>query len=255
MQPMNGLAPRPEFEQTRYKTRLTSLVLQRLPSKLLARTCDCRSAIFLLAFFVCVIGLVFEKQAFALDPDRIVSQYQHRAWQIEDGLPQDSVESIIQTRDGYLWVATQDGLARFDGVRFTTFNKENSQGITSNNLTSLFEDRAGNLWIGTMGGGMVRYKNGEFAPFTRTEGLPANHVICFYEDQVGNLWIGTLGGGLNRFKDGSFKTYDRSTGLSDDRVRCIHQDSEGTFWIGTDNGLNRWKNGVFTIYSTKQGLS
>ncbi len=203
----------------------------------------------------CVITLTDRNQAFALDPSLAITQYQHRIWQKEEGLPQDSVESILQTRDGYLWVATQDGLATFDGVHFTIFKKETKPGMTTNDLTSLFEDRAGNLWIGTMGGGMLRFKNGEFKAFTRNEGLPANHVACFYEDQVGNLWVGTLGGGLNLLKDGKFTTYDASSGLSDNRVRCILEDREGRIWIGTDNGLNRWRDGTFSVYTTKQGLS
>ena len=184
-----------------------------------------------------------------------MTQYQQRIWQIEEGLPQNSVESILQTRDGYLWVATQDGLARFDGDRFTSFKKETTKGITSNNLTSLFEDRAGNLWIGTMEGSFLRYSNGEFSAVTRDDGLPANHVVCFYEDHAGNLWFGTLAAGLNLYKDKKFKTYDMSSGLSNNSVRCIYEDREGAFWIGTDNGLNRWKDGRFTIYTTKQGLS
>ncbi len=204
---------------------------------------------------ICIFFSILEIQAFALDPSRSIAQYQHRAWQTEEGLPQNSVESILQTRDGYLWVATQDGLARFDGVHFTIFKKETDKGMTSNDLTSLFEDSAGNLWIGTMSGGMLRFRNGEFRYYTWNEGLPANHVICFYEDRAGNLWVGTLGGGLNLLKNHKFTTYNTKAGLSNDRVRCIYEDHEGRIWIGTDNGLNLWKAGTFTIYTTRQGLS
>ncbi|HVN77700.1 MAG TPA: two-component regulator propeller domain-containing protein, partial [Terriglobia bacterium] len=209
----------------------------------------------LASLLLCVITLTAGNLALALDPSLAITQYQHRIWQKEEGLPQDSVESILQTRDGYLWVATQDGLATFDGVNFTIFKKETNPGMSSDDLTSLFEDRAGNLWVGTMGGGMFRFKDGEFKAFTRNEGLPANHVACFYEDHAGTLWVGTLGGGLNLLKDGKFTTYDTNSGLSDNRVRCILRDHEGKIWIGTDNGLNQWRNGTFTIYTTKQGLS
>jgi signal transduction histidine kinase/ligand-binding sensor domain-containing protein/CheY-like chemotaxis protein len=204
---------------------------------------------------ICGIALTLKDQTFALEPSRAITQYQRRIWQKDEGLPQDSVESILQTRDGYMWVATQDGLARFDGVHFTTFKKETTPGITSNDLTSLYEDRLGNLWIGTMGGGMLRYRNGEFRAYTWKEGLPANHVVCFYEDRAGNLWVGTLAGGLNLLKDGKFTTYDTSAGLSNNRVRCVYEDREGMYWIGTDDGLNRWNDGSFRVYTTKQGLS
>ncbi len=203
----------------------------------------------------CFLTITFEIQIFALDPSRAITQYQIRNWQIEEGLPQNSLESILQTRDGHLWVATQDGLARFDGVSFTTFKKETEKGLSSNDFTSLFEDRAGNLWIGTMGGGMLRYSNGEFRSFTRKDGLPANHVIGFYEDRGGTLWIGTQGGGLNLFKDGKFTTFNTRSGLSSDRLRCIYEDREGRIWIGTDNGLNQWVDGTFKVYTTKEGLS
>ncbi len=80
------------------------------------------------------------------------SQYLEKRWTTEDGLPQNSVNAIVQTRDGYLWLGTFGGLARFDGVKFTIFNSSNTPGLRSNRILSLFEDRAGRLWIGTEGG-------------------------------------------------------------------------------------------------------
>src|SRR5437588_434839 len=91
-----------------------------------------------------------------------VAQYRLDHWTADNGLPQNSVYGIVQTRDGYLWVATVDGLARFDGVRFTVFNKSNSPGIINNRFTTLFEDSRGDLWAGTENSGIVRYHNGRF---------------------------------------------------------------------------------------------
>lgn len=91
------------------------------------------------------------------------AQYRIEQWTADDGLPQNSVYSIVQTSDGYLWLATADGLARFDGARFTIFNKSNSPGITNNRFTALFEDAQGDLWAGTEEGGMVRYHKGRFS--------------------------------------------------------------------------------------------
>jgi hypothetical protein len=85
-------------------------------------------------------------------------RYIFNVWDTDDGLPQVSVNSILQTRDGYLWLATYGGLARFDGVRFTVFDVGNTEGLKSNRITELFEDREGSLWIGTEMGGVSRLK-------------------------------------------------------------------------------------------------
>src|SRR6516165_8933378 len=83
------------------------------------------------------------------------AEYRLDVWTAESGLPQNTVRDVLQTRDGYLWVATLDGLARFDGVRFTVFNKANSPGLSSNRILALYEDRQGDLWIGLDDGGLV----------------------------------------------------------------------------------------------------
>lgn len=99
-----------------------------------------------------------------------VAQYRLDHWTADNGLPQNSVYGIVQTRDGYLWVATADGLARFDGVRFTVFNKSNSPGIINNRFTTLFEDSRGDLWAGMEESGIVRYHNGRFTQYSVGEG-------------------------------------------------------------------------------------
>ena len=101
----------------------------------------------------------------ALDPDRKLNQFGHQVWLTENGLPQNTVQSIIQTTDGYLWVGTQDGLARFDGLNFTVFDKENTPAFKSNDIRFLHEDRQGRLWISTSYGLVCRH-NGEFKSFT-----------------------------------------------------------------------------------------
>jgi ligand-binding sensor domain-containing protein len=81
-----------------------------------------------------------------------VPPYVHNVWQTQQGLPQNSVFTIVQTRDGYLWLATQEGLVRFDGIRFTIFDKRNTPQIKANNIQALYEDQEGALWAGTEGG-------------------------------------------------------------------------------------------------------
>ncbi|HJQ27069.1 MAG TPA: two-component regulator propeller domain-containing protein [Blastocatellia bacterium] len=86
-------------------------------------------------------------------------------WTIDNGLPQNSVNAIVQTKDGYLWLATFDGLVRYDGVKFVVFNVRNTPGISSNRVTALLEDPAGDLWIGTEDVGLIRYHDGKFSAF------------------------------------------------------------------------------------------
>src|SRR5688500_9470325 len=102
------------------------------------------------------------------------AKYRIDQWTADDGLPQNSVSGIVQTRDGYLWLATVDGLARFDGARFTIFNKSNSPGIINNRFVSLFEDGRGDLWAGTEESGIVRFSGGRFEHFGVDAGIPRN---------------------------------------------------------------------------------
>src|SRR4029077_9090953 len=99
-----------------------------------------------------------------------------QSWRTDQGLPQVSVTSIVQTRDGYLWVGTFGGLARFDGVKFTVFDTSNAPGLPSNRILALYEDRARALWIGTEKAGLSRYFEGKFSNYTTQDGLPDNFV-------------------------------------------------------------------------------
>src|SRR5215216_2158662 len=100
-------------------------------------------------------------------------RYQFDHWTTDDGLPQNAVNAILQTRDGYLWLATFDGLVRFDGIRFTVFNKGNTKGIGGNRLDMLFEDRHGTLWAVTDENWLVKYQDGVFTTYTPKEGWPS----------------------------------------------------------------------------------
>src|SRR4051812_12917477 len=94
-----------------------------------------------------IFTLACSPASLALNPAQEISHYAHEIWQTEDGLPQNTVRSILQTRDGYLWLATEEGLARYDGFRFTVFDKQNTPQIVNNSTGPLFEARDGSLWI------------------------------------------------------------------------------------------------------------
>src|SRR5581483_5069402 len=204
----------------------------------------------LLSFALSLLAVVAVS---ALPIAKPISRYVHTVWRTDDGLPQNYVVGIVQTRDGYIRLATQEGIARFDGSKFTVFDKRNTAQIKDNNIQTLYEDHAGNLWFGAEGGGLMRYQHGEFVAFSRADGLPSDIVDSITEDHAGNLWVGTLEG-LSRFKDGIFTNYHSGDGLANNSVLAVYEDHAGTLWIGTESGLTQLKDGRFHTYTTKDGL-
>jgi len=143
---------------------------------------------------------------FFLDPGKAITQYQLNTWTTNDGLPQITVTAITQTRDGYLWVGTQEGLVRFDGLGFKVYDKGNS-AFTQNTISALYEDQGGNLWIGTRGGGLVRYRDGQFDRYSEADGLTSENISSIVEDGDGVLCVGTFDAGVNRLIQGQFEPY------------------------------------------------
>jgi signal transduction histidine kinase/ligand-binding sensor domain-containing protein/ActR/RegA family two-component response regulator len=166
-----------------------------------------------------------------------------QVWRQPQGLPQNSVFSLLQTRDGYLWIGTRGGVSRFDGVRFTTFDDRNRNQLRENEVWSLAEGDDGSVWIATYGGGVSRFKDGEFTVYTTAEGLVNNFNAVVHKGLDGSIWIGT-DGGLSRFKDGTFTNYTVKNGLTHDAIRGIFADTDGTVWVGSSRGaLDRFRNG------------
>lgn len=180
----------------------------------------------------------------ALDPNRTLNEFGHQAWTTENGLPQNTVQAIVQTQDGYLWIGTQEGLVRFDGLNFAVFDKENTPAFKSNDIRFLQQDRQGRLWISTSYGLVCRH-NGQFAGYTINEGLPDNSVGPIVEDTNGNVWIGTAAG-LARFEDGKFKTFTVENGLSRNVVQLLTARANGTLLVGTSAGLQALSGDSFT---------
>ena len=103
------------------------------------------------------------------------AQYQIDAWTAENGLRQNVTLNTCQTQDGYLWIATFDGLARFDGVRMVVFDRNNTAGILGNRFTSLY-CRGNEFWASSEASGVTRYRDGRFTTYTTQQGLPSNDV-------------------------------------------------------------------------------
>ncbi len=191
----------------------------------------------------------------ALDPSRAITQYASEILGTPDGLPQNSVQAIAQTPDGYLWFGTQEGVVRFDGVRFTVFDKHNTPALRHNSIQSLTVTRNGDLWIGTFVGGATRLRNGVFTALTTAEGLSSDQVRTIAEDPDGSLWIGTSAG-LDHFRDGVLTSFNVAWGLRNDRILALAFDTAGDLWIGTDGaGVARHRDGRFEWFDARSGLA
>jgi ligand-binding sensor domain-containing protein/signal transduction histidine kinase len=166
-----------------------------------------------------------------------------RAWGTEAGLPQNTVNAIVQTRDGYLWLGTDDGLARFDGVRFKVFGLKD--GLPSVSITSLLEDQQGTLWIGTAGAGLCCLKQGRIEIIPPSDNRPGSDTItCLQEDSAGRLWVGSRGG-LRLYLDGT-PTADPALGnLRRAGIACLLRGrNRTTMWIASSaSGLFAYRNG------------
>lgn len=176
----------------------------------------------------------------ALDPSKEISQYARDEWGTTQGLTVNSVQAIAQTPDGYLWLGTEAGLLRFDGLAFTTFDKRNTPELLSNEVKTLLVAKSGALWIGTHGGGLTRLTDGRFKTFSTSDGLSSNSVLSMFEDSRDNLWIGTDGGGLNKLVNDRITRYPALPGLPDNSIFAIAEDATGDLWIGTRKGLRKW---------------
>jgi len=133
------------------------------------------SRIFKVAFLLVLFNSAFPESTFALNPRIALTQYIHKAWRLDQGLPQISVNAITQTQEDYIWVGTDDGLARFDGMHFTIFNRSNVPELGSNSFQALLTSKDGTLWAATSAG-LVQYKGGTFKTYTLKDGLPHSYI-------------------------------------------------------------------------------
>ena len=176
--------------------------------------------------------------ALALDPADGFGQLGIEIWTSNDGLPQNTVQAVLQSSDGFLWFGTQGGLVRFDGVSFQTFSSANCAAFSHDDVQALAETKSGVLWVATYGGGLVRYDHGRITRLevpgmlTRTSRVRALHVGA-----SGLLWIGTFEEGLY-YWDGS-RLHD--AGLpeewKDAGITAVVEARDGSVWASTHRGL------------------
>jgi ligand-binding sensor domain-containing protein/signal transduction histidine kinase len=189
----------------------------------------------------------------ALDARKAISQYHQDFWTEEDGLPQASVQAITQTKNGYLWIGTRDGLARFDGLKFTVYRGGEHPGLLSDDIRSLREDNVGRLWIGTFNGGVSCLEDGTFKAYSTEQGLNTSGVLEIYQDSYGNLWFGTWGG-IARFNRGRFDSFQHLEGVVGRNGWSFHEDGNGILWAATDRAIHRFGGGGFQVEKGLRGF-
>jgi signal transduction histidine kinase/ligand-binding sensor domain-containing protein len=222
----------------------------------------------------------------ALAP-HVSAQYQFDVWTTNNGLPDNTVNSVVQTRDGYLWFTTYDGLVRYDGARFTVFNSSQMPGLKSNRFIRVMEDRAGNLWATTERSELVKYRAGIFTTYSLREYRVHRLEDLLREEPDGSLLIST-NSGLARWKDGDYRSLPEqqegslvefgfpvaggavwhlhqdvlqrtihgqvtasvaAQGLSNERLLALYEDRQGALWVWAAQGeLRKFKDGRWTVY-------
>ena len=167
--------------------------------------------------------------------DRAIGQFVHTAWTAKDGAPSD-VKALAQTKDGYLWIGSMQGLYRFDGLTFEQYKPQAGPAFLSSAVTALFALPDGDLLIGFLDGGVSWLHEGTNRNYTSADGLAPGYVRSIAEDRKGAIWVGT-GGGLARFEDGQWKRVGDDWGYPGVSARGIYLDHQGTLWVTTENTL------------------
>lgn len=187
-----------------------------------------------------------------LRPDKKLTQFNIVPWNLEKGLQSSAILDIIQTRDRYIWLATFDGLTRFDGYNFNVYDNTNTPAFIQNGVECLFEDESGTLWIGTHGGGIVKYDKGKFRT-NNTASFSYSIINDFYQDRGGNIWVGT-DKRLLKIADGRILNVMTERNVNVD-VRAISEDDHGNIWVGSyDQGIFKIKYDTLMVRSSSHTL-
>jgi ligand-binding sensor domain-containing protein len=231
----------------------------------------------------------------ALEPTTPLASYGRQSWAMENGLPQNTVQALIQTRDGFVWLGTEVGLVRFDGNSFQVFDRSSSPALPGSDVRCLLESQDGTLWIGTSEG-LARWRDGNVTAFTVKDGLPGNGVRALWQATDGGVRVETDGGlarllgtqfvkatndsvngagenGLSAtFIDGKKvvgsksgvqieSTFELTVQLSvgkelpGSKVQVLFTDREDGLWIGTNGGLARWAQGKLELLPVTDPLA
>jgi len=243
-----------------------------------------RAPVLLLAISAVFIGSAHLSAAASRLPVQLVVD----EWLVKDGLPPGGIRSIVQTPDGYLWLASSGGLVRFDGVRFSPspelqkalgsdmvvasallLSRDGALWVAGQGflarlkdgqcsifkgeivISCLEESADGSIWIGLNWAGLRRFKDGRFINYPSVTGL----IRAIHEDRQGNVWLGGIWDGLYRLNQNGLAGYTTRDGLHDPHINAILEDHSGNLWVATRRGLNRFTNGKFVAVGIRESVS
>jgi len=248
------------------------------------------------AFTACIAVaalLALAPSSRALEPSSPLANYARQSWGMENGLPQNTVQALLQTRDGFLWLGTEVGLVRFDGNSFVSYDRNSRPALPANDIRCLLEAKDGALLVGTENGWArivgdrwaanqspncsegsslsIAFADGSKAFANKTvvrieagnrsltlnagKELPGNKVQALFADREGALWIGT-NNGLVRYSAKQIQRFPVTDPLATASILSLLEDREGNLWVGTETGgLHILRDQRFQTIGAREGLS
>jgi len=188
----------------------------------------------------------------AIEPNITSSQYVIESWTVDQGLPQNTVSCVLRSSDGYLWVGTGNGAARFDGAEFTVFNMFNTPEFKGQDIRGILEDKDKNLWFFSAFS-IIRFKDGLFEDFSWMEEIKKGRYLPF-KNEEGCFFV-LVESGVLHYKDGRFIHLESEEGMACGQVNSYHRDSRGLLWVATDNGVKRFRQNRFEPVVETEGLA
>ncbi|GAB5520243.1 MAG: hybrid sensor histidine kinase/response regulator transcription factor [Rhodothermales bacterium] len=171
-----------------------------------------------------------------LDTTWALLQYVHDAWQVQEGLPQNTVKAIAQTPDGYLWLGTDEGLARYNGTAFTTYDRTTTPELTDPRIAALRVAPDGGLWVGTMAGGLLHFDGETWTPISAPDSTVAPAVETL-ADAHGQLWVASGADGMFSLADNRLIAHPQNSFFAERPVLNMSEAPDGALWVGTRAGL------------------
>lgn len=199
-------------------------------------------------------GQLNAQEARSLDPVKRISQYVLENWSEDDGLPQNTVSSIVSTPDGYLWIGTQEGLVRYNGIDFQVFDKGTSNAFSEDHtIESMLVDSRGRLWVG-LGQGLILYENQVFRNLRLPTGETVKTVQSIIEDEKGKIYFATATEGIYYIDRSVLRKDEALSAIQDGIVSSLLPNPDGGIWIGTDDALFKVLNKQVKRFTGDDGI-
>lgn len=186
--------------------------------------------------------------------EKPISAFYREIWTTREGLPHNQVNTITQTPDGYLWLGTWDGLVRYNGLEFQTFDRGNTPILRDSAIRSLSSTADGTVVVGTSRGGVAVLRGNQWTIFGIAQGLAQDEVLDAVLDRGGRLWVATESAGISLLDHGKATQFNAANGMPSDVVYELRETSDGSIWAGTSAGLVRFRHGRMQVMPGSSGL-